>query len=169
VVGNDGYLHTSGLARCGRDLDHAFLRSRIGHHRVYAVINDPAFFDLAGPGIEGLVITAWLPAHDDLCNPKIVEYQDFMKKYAPDEPLGGFSLAALAYTQPMVEGLESAGRDLTRESFMQALDSLQNYTGSVVPRISWSPTDHAGVRGAFFQQAQNGQWVTITDWVSLNP
>jgi len=132
-----------------------------------AVINDPKIFDLAGSGIEGTVIAAWLPAYDDTNNPKIVDYQAFMKKYAPNEQLGGFSVAALAYVQPMVEALKRAGNDLTRESFEQALDQMQDYQGSVLPSLSYSPTDHSGTKAAYFQQAQSGKWVTITDWVTL--
>ncbi|HET9223086.1 MAG TPA: ABC transporter substrate-binding protein, partial [Roseiflexaceae bacterium] len=49
-----------------------------------AVINDPAIFQLAGSGIEGLVTTAWLPDFRDTSNPKIAAYQEFMKKYLPN-------------------------------------------------------------------------------------
>lgn len=132
-----------------------------------AVINDPKIFDLAGQGIEGAVIAAWLPAYDDTSNPKIVDYQAFMKKYAPKEQLGGFSVSALAYVQPMVEALKRAGKDLTREKFEQALDQMQDYQDSVLPSLSYSTTDHAGTKTAYFQQAQNGKWVTITKWVTL--
>ncbi len=134
-----------------------------------AVINDPSIFQLAGPGIEGLVIPAWIPAYDDLTNPKIVEYQEFMKKYAPNEQIGGFSLSGYCEAMVMVEGLKRAGRNLTRESFMQAMDSMQNYTGSPLPNVSYSPTDHAGVKTAYLQKAdaKNARWVTFTDWMTV--
>jgi len=132
-----------------------------------AVINDPSIFQLAGPGIEGLVIPAWIPAYDDLSNPKIVEYQEFMKKYAPKEQIGGFSLSGYCQAMVMVEGLKRAGRNLTRETFMQAMDSMQNYTGSPLPNVTYTPTDHAGVKTAFLQKAQGGRWVTFTDWITV--
>jgi branched-chain amino acid transport system substrate-binding protein len=132
-----------------------------------AVINDPAIFELAGPGIEGLVIPAWIPAYDDLTNPKIVEYQDFMKKYAPDEQIGGFSLSGYCEAMVMAEGLRRAGKDLTRETFLQAMDQMQNYDGSPLPNVSYSPTDHAGVKTAYFQRAEGGKWVSFTDWITV--
>jgi branched-chain amino acid transport system substrate-binding protein len=132
-----------------------------------AVINDPSIFQLAGPGIEGLAIPAWIPAFDDLTNPKIVEYQAFMKKYAPKEALGGFSLSGYCEAMVMAEGLRRAGKNLTRESFEQAMDQMQNYTGSPLPNVSYSATDHAGIKTAYLQQAKGGQWVSFGDWLTV--
>ena len=132
-----------------------------------SVINDPSIFQLAGNGIEGMLIEGYLPAFDDLSNPKIVEYQAFMKKYAPNEQIGGFSEAGYAYAQVMVEALTRTGKDLTRERLIQTLDQMKDYTGSVVPSLSYSPTDHAGVKAAYFQQAKGGKFVTITDYITL--
>jgi branched-chain amino acid transport system substrate-binding protein len=132
-----------------------------------AVINDPSIFQLAGPGIEGLAIPAWIPAFDDLTNPKIVEYQAFMKKYAPKEAIGGFSLSGYCEAMVMAEGLRRAGKNLTRESFEQAMDQMQNYTGSPLPNVSYSATDHAGIKTAYLQQAKGGQWVSFGDWLTV--
>ncbi len=132
-----------------------------------AVINDPAIFKLAGPGIEGLTITSWLPEFNDTSNPKIVEYQAFMKKYAPNEQIGGFSLSGYTQAQLMTEALKRAGKDLTREGLIQALESMQNWDGAVVPSISYSPTDHQGAESVFFQQATNGQFVKISDFLGM--
>jgi branched-chain amino acid transport system substrate-binding protein len=132
-----------------------------------AVINDPAIFQLAGSGIEGLVIPAWIPAYDDLTNPKIVEYQAVMKKYAPNDQIGGFSLSGYCEAMVIAEGLRRAGKNLTRETFLQAMDQMQNYAGSPLPNVSYSSTDHAGVKTAYLQKAQGGKWVSFTDWVSV--
>ena len=132
-----------------------------------AVINDPAIFQLAGPGIEGLVIPAWIPAYDDLTNPKIVEYQAFMKKYAPNEQIGGFSLSGYVEAQVMTEALNRTGKELTRERFIQTLDQMKDYKGSVLPNVTYSPTDHAGVKTAFLQQAKGNRWVSFTDWITV--
>ncbi len=132
-----------------------------------SVINDPSLFQLAGTGIEGLLIEAYLPAFDDVSNPKIVEYQNFMKKYAPNEQIGGFSESGYAYGQVATEALKRTGKNLTRENLLQTLDQMKDYTGSVVPSLSYSPTDHAGVKAAYFQQAKGGKFVTITDYITL--
>ncbi|MCL4394396.1 MAG: ABC transporter substrate-binding protein [Chloroflexi bacterium] len=134
-----------------------------------AVLNDPSIFQLAGPGIDGVIIPAWLPAFDDLTNPKIVQWQADMKKYAPKEQLGGFALSGWAEAQILTEGLRRAGKNLTRESFEQAMDQMKDYKDSILPTISYSPTDHGGTKTAYFQKAdsKSGKWVTFTDWMSV--
>ena len=132
-----------------------------------SVINDPAIFQLAGPAIEGMLINAYLPAFDDVSNPKIVEYQAFMVKYAPKEQIGGFSEVGYAYAQVFIEALKRAGKDLTRDSFITNLDQMKDFKGSLVPSLSYSPTDHAGVKAAYFQAAKGGKFVTITDYITL--
>jgi len=132
-----------------------------------SVINDPSIFQLAGTAINGMLIEAYLPAFDDTSNPKIVEYQAFMAKYAPKEQIGGFTEAGYTYGQVFIEALKRAGKELTREGFMTNLDQMQNFTGSLVPSLSYSPTDHAGVKAAYFQAAKDGKFVTITGYITL--
>jgi branched-chain amino acid transport system substrate-binding protein len=131
------------------------------------VINDPSIFQLAGPAINGMLIEAYLPASDDTSNPKIVEYQAFMAKYAPKEQIGGFTESGYTYGQVFIEALKRGGKDLTREGFMANLDQMQNFTGSLVPSLSYSPTDHAGVKAAYFQAAKDGKFVTVTGYITL--
>ena len=132
-----------------------------------SVINDPAIFQLAGAAIEGMLIEAYLPAFDDTSNPKIVEYQAFMAKYASKEQIGGFSEAGYTYAQVFIEALKRGGKELTRESFMTNLDQLKDFKGSLLPSLSYSPTDHAGVKAAYFQVAKGGKFVTLTDYITL--
>jgi branched-chain amino acid transport system substrate-binding protein len=132
-----------------------------------AVLNDPSIFQLAGAGIEGAIIPAWLPAFDDLTNPKIVEWQAQMKKFAPNEQIGGFALSGWVDAQIMAEGLKRAGKNLTRDSFMQALDGMKDYKDSILPSIGYSATDHAGTKSAYFQQAKGTSFVTFTDYITL--
>ncbi len=134
-----------------------------------AVLNDPSVFQLAGPGIDGVVIPAWLPAYDDLTDPKIVQWQADMKKYNPNEQLGGFPLSGWTEAQILAEGLRRAGKDLTRESFLKAMDSMTDYKDSILPTISYTADDHAGTKTGYFQKAdfKGGKWVTFTGWLSV--
>jgi branched-chain amino acid transport system substrate-binding protein len=134
-----------------------------------AVLNDPSIFQLAGPGIDGVVIPAWLPAYDDLTNPKIVQWQADMKKYNPSEQIGGFPLSGWTEAQILTEGLRRAGKDLTRESFLKAMDSMKDYKDSILPTISYSADDHAGTKTGYFQKADSkaGKFVTFTDWMTV--
>ena len=50
-----------------------------------------------------------------------------------------------------VEALERTGRDLTRDRFLQQIESITNFdTGGLSPAISFGPNDHEGVTAARF-------------------
>jgi ABC-type branched-subunit amino acid transport system substrate-binding protein len=68
-------------------------------------------------------------------------------KLRPDFPTLQF--AALAAAEVLVEALRRAGRELTRESFLAALDSITDFETGLVPRLSFSPARHIGSTGAW--------------------
>lgn len=134
-----------------------------------AVINDPSLFQLAGTAVEGLYAGSWLPEYTDTSNPKIADFQAFMKKYLPNEQIGGFALSGYVEGQLATEGLYRAGKDLTREGLINAMEQLTDWTGSAVPKISYSPTNHQGANAIYFQQARQNKWVKVTDFIQYTP
>ncbi len=132
-----------------------------------AVINDPSIFRLAGPGIEGTYSTGYIPDFKDTSDPKIVEYRNWMGQNLPNEQIGSFTETGYMYGQIMTELLNRTGRDLTRENFVRTAEALQNYTGSLLPSLSFSPTDHQGAKQCYISQAKGGEFVKISDYLSL--
>ena len=43
------------------------------------------------------------------------------------------------------------------------------FTGSLVPSLSYTPTDHAGLKTAYFQSAsaKDGKFTTVTGYITL--
>jgi branched-chain amino acid transport system substrate-binding protein len=69
----------------------------------------------------------------------------------------GYSAAQL-----VVMALQRAGRDLTADSFIAALESIQGYHdifGS--PTMSFSASKHQGSNEAFLAQVKDGKWVQV--------
>ena len=67
----------------------------------------------------------------------------------------------------LCEGMSRAGRNLTPESCVQALESMKNYdTGGLCGPITFSPTDHKGFSSCklFKSDPSSGKLVPITDW-----
>jgi hypothetical protein len=79
-------------------------------------------------------------------------------KYSREE-LGTYNAVAYAVAQLTVEGLTQAGRTLTRDSFIAALEGLKNWTGGIHPPISYSAEDHRGLKTIAIQRAVNGKWL----------
>ena len=105
---------------------------------------------LTGPGL-----LPWLPDVTDpaATDPKIVAFKEFMAKWAPKEAPSGFAASGYAQAQLMVEGLKRAGKDLTRESFVKALETLDNWKDGLTFSVSYSATNHQGQNSVYFMQA----------------
>jgi len=65
-----------------------------------------------------------------------------------------------------VLGLELAGRDLTREGLMEALESLAEYEDLFGNVLTFGPDDHKGVDSSTLSQVQNGRWVKLQTSIS---
>jgi ABC-type branched-subunit amino acid transport system substrate-binding protein len=78
----------------------------------------------------------------------------------PDYPTLQF--AALAAAEVFVEALRRAGRELTRDSFLAALDGIRGFHTGLVPPLSFSATRHIGSTGAWIAPAgRPGEMVWI--------
>ena len=66
-----------------------------------------------------------------------------------------------------VRGLEAAGRELTRETLIAALESLSDYTDPFGNKLTFGPDDHKGVDTSALSQIQNGRWVTLGTSISF--
>ena len=96
------------------------------------------------------------------------------RRLKPDKK-ATFSLpfkGGMGHAEIMVEGLKRAGKDLTREKLIAALETLKNFTG-VSPGISFkpfSPDDpecRYGSNKIYLQQClPNGETKRITEWMS---
>jgi branched-chain amino acid transport system substrate-binding protein len=81
------------------------------------------------------------------------------REYGDDVLIGTESVIGYAAAQLVVEGLKNAGPDLTREGFVKALENMKDWTGGLLPPISYSSTDHRGMTGLALQRAIHGIWM----------
>ena len=69
----------------------------------------------------------------------------------------GYSVAELA-----VKALEAAGRDVTRDKFVQAIESFRKYQGDVMA-VSFSTSKHTGADSVRIYQWKNGKMTPVSD------
>jgi branched-chain amino acid transport system substrate-binding protein len=119
-----------------------------------SLIAAPSLFELAGPGIEGLILTSWLADLTDTGNTKVNEFHAWMRANLPNDPIDEFAAAGYAYATLMAELLRRTGADLTRERLLATANALQGYTGSLVHSISYTPDDHRGCTTLALHQAR---------------
>ncbi|MCI0394423.1 MAG: ABC transporter substrate-binding protein [Chloroflexi bacterium] len=131
------------------------------------VLWDPALFDLAGQqAVEGMIVGQ--PYLDPSgANPASVAYRRDLASYSPDVWPGGYSAGGYTAGCLLVEGLQRAGSELTRESFISALERLKNWSGGLVSSISYSPYDRRGAKFLRLARAKQGRWITEQESLAL--
>jgi len=97
-------------------------------------------------------LIAVTPLKDVEDGPTFASFRQALKDAAPDlaaQPGMPDYLVIMGYYNVSIfaEGLKRAGRDLTREKFITALESINNFdTGALGGKVSFSKTDHDGLR-----------------------
>lgn len=118
-------------------------------------------------GVTGFSLNPLLPGSKD---PAMVKWEAAWRKEYPNAPAGrpnNFDLLAYGDMYVMAEGLRRAGKDLTTESFIKGLESIQNYRVSEVatPR-TFSTKHHIGNLTLVPMVVKNGAWEPIPGWKS---
>jgi hypothetical protein len=69
----------------------------------------------------------------------------------------------------VVEGLKRAGKDVTREKFIAAIESIHDMNVGLGPRLvlNYNSTDHKGFDNVYPTVVKSGQPVLLTDWSSI--
>jgi branched-chain amino acid transport system substrate-binding protein len=99
--------------------------------------------------------------------PLMVKYRAWHQKYEPKERWGTFYYAGILFAEPLAEGLRRAGKNLTPETFVKAMETLKDWQGIGCP-ITFTPTDHQGGKHVFFGQVQpDGNIKRLTDWIRI--
>lgn len=80
-------------------------------------------------------------------------------------PLNRYSLYGYVFGSLVVEGLERAGRDLDRDRFLDAMESIRDWdSGGVLPPVSFSRSDHHAQDAGFICKMRDGRFVALSDW-----
>ena len=124
---------------------------------------------------QGVITTAFgeLP---DSTSPLMQKYKkDVHEKFAAkDERWGMFYYAGILFVEPMIEGLKRAGRNLTREKMVSAMESIKGFRG-IGGEISYdifNPRNGYESRGGMkeiyiIQCMEGGKAKKITDWMRI--
>jgi branched-chain amino acid transport system substrate-binding protein len=132
-------------------------------------LTDEKYINLAGGVGEGIWgLSLWPdPVHSN--DPAVVEYRKIMQKYGKDRDKtpNRYSLYGYFYAKLFVAGLQKAGRNLTRESYIAALESIKGWENGIVPAISFSATNHLAQNAGFMVEVQKGIFRPISGWITL--
>jgi branched-chain amino acid transport system substrate-binding protein len=105
---------------------------------------------------------AYAPA---LGSAEMEPWTKMITKYYPDHRADNFSYEGMGGALAVIEALKRAGPDLTREKFIAAMNTIQNFDSGILNApITFSASDHAGVKGGAMTTYRNGKAVVLRTW-----
>ena len=129
-------------------------------------LTDEQYLNVEGGHAEGTLGFCHYPDPNESDASGIAEYRRLMAKYFPGHELNRYSLYGYVFGKLVVEGLERAGEDLTRERFLDAMESIHEWdSGGILPAVSFSATDHHAQNAGFICELENGRFKALTDWI----
>jgi len=98
-----------------------------------AIQDLPALQNLIGIGgaLSDFVSITTIPGHPD--NPQYADWRTRLKDTFPNDDLSVFNLMGVAAAEVFAKVLDAAGKDLTREKFLAAYNTIDNYKSSIYP------------------------------------
>jgi branched-chain amino acid transport system substrate-binding protein len=107
-----------------------------------------------GGALSDFVSITTVPGHPD--NEQYSEWRKRLKDTFPNDELSVFNLMGVAAAEAWVKVLEAAGKDLTREKFLAAYNTLDNFKSSIYPGpISCKGTHQCNKSPAFVKLENN--------------
>ena len=127
-------------------------------------LTDERYLALAGDaaeGVEGLSMTPD-PVRSEL--PALKLYREHMLKYFPKNEPNRYSLSGYLAATLFTEGARRAGRNLTREGLIAALETFKAFETGIVPPITIGP-DHDTQKQGFWVRVERGHFKQLSDWL----
>ena len=118
-----------------------------------------------GDAGEGVIVTQVVPPPEMISGAHLLrgakEYARRLKKYYPQDKPNFVGLEGYINAIILVEGLKRAGAYLTREKFINAIETITDFDLGIANKVSFSPTDHQGLERVYFTQIQGNRFVLL--------
>ncbi|MBI5204416.1 MAG: ABC transporter substrate-binding protein [Nitrospirae bacterium] len=126
--------------------------------------------EMLGKYGENVVVTQVVPPFD---NAKynyaaVQEYMALLRKYFPDSKPSFGGLEGFLAAKVFVEGVKRAGKNLTRESFISAVEGIKDLDIKAGNKISFSAQNHQGSQKVYPSVIKGEKYVLVEDWKILS-
>lgn len=118
-----------------------------------------------GPNGEGVIVTQVVPppgssqGADPL--PGVTEYISLLNRYYPESKPSFVGLEGYLNARILVEGLIRAGKDITREKFIRAIETIDQYDLGIKNPLSFGVNDYQGLDEVYYTEIKQGELVLI--------
>jgi branched-chain amino acid transport system substrate-binding protein len=144
---------------------------KMGWDSVSFVGNDVTYGDVvahlqsgASEGFSAFGHIAELYRDDDLSDEVIAWYDRYAERFG-EKPVVA-AIEGYRGADIFITALERAGKELTHDSLITAMESITDYEDMFGYKLSFGPNDHKGVSESILSVVENGRWVTKAESVS---
>ncbi|MBZ5665660.1 MAG: ABC transporter substrate-binding protein [Acidobacteriia bacterium] len=129
-------------------------------------VGTEAFVATAGKDAEGVVITQVVPTYYNTDLPTVKLYRECLAKYMSATQPSFVSLEAFVNAMVIAEGLKRAGKNPTREKFIEAIESMNDVDIGLGPaaHLQFSPRHHMGLGRVYPTVVRGGKPEVFSDW-----
>lgn len=129
-------------------------------------LTDEQYLNVDGGQAEGTLGFCHYPDPNESDAPGIATYRNLMAEYFPGHALNRYSLYGYVFGSLVVEGLQRAGRGLTRDEFLDSMESIKNWdSGGILPPVNFSATDHHAQDAGFICELEQGRFNPLGGWL----
>jgi len=118
-----------------------------------------------GPNGDGVMVTQVVPpptvTPGTIPLPGVKEYIALLNASYPRKKPSFVGLEGYLNARILVEGIKRAGPDITREKFIKAIESIQEYDLGIQNSLSFGKNDTQGLDDVYYTVIHNGELVLI--------
>lgn len=122
---------------------------------------------ILGADAEGVIVTQVVPLPGPQADGEslwgVDEYTRLLQRYYPQDRPNFVGLEGYLNARVLVEGLQRTGSQPTRERFMAALESIQDYDLGIDNALSFSPRDHQGLDRVYYTHFKDGRFILFNE------
>jgi ABC-type branched-subunit amino acid transport system substrate-binding protein len=124
----------------------------------------------APQGFDGKILFTVPTAPRDIKEEGSKEFRALAEKYKLTQKHVAAQIASYGAAKILIEALKRAGKDLSREKLIQALEGFAGYQTGVLPPITYGPNRRVGVMGAYIVTVdlKGNRLVPVSEWVEIN-
>ena len=138
-----------------------------GYHPLFHNVSFVGGDELArklGTDGEGVIVTQVVPPPEErVLLPAAKDYSRFLAMYYPDDVPNFVGFEGFINAIILVEALRRSGRDITRQRFIDAVESLERYFVGIGAKVSFGPSDHQGIDQVYFTVIKGARLVLMPE------
>jgi branched-chain amino acid transport system substrate-binding protein len=127
-------------------------------------VGTEAFAQAVGKDGDGVIITQVVPSPHRKDLPAAAQYTAALKKYFPEAAPNFVSFEGYVDAMVLVEGLKLAGRDLTRDKLVTAIESIRDLDLGIGMKATYGAARHHAFDLVYYTVLRDGVPIVLTDW-----